>query len=111
MSIWGRWLEYETPYCNITIEKRVAHCKRGRYLAKAFPRSRECEINHQSGWPRYYFSLQAAMEECEAWLDTHVPGERGRWRRRELSGDGVSRDLGEPYGAVAALEFLEGSGG
>lgn len=109
----GRWIEYETPYCNITIEKRVPHCKRGRYFAKAFPKSRKCEVNDQSGWPRYYFSLEVAIQECEAWLKAQLDGEdvgTYPWMRRELVAGGQTQD----YGSVQYLglfNFLEGSDG
>lgn len=63
------WVEIEGKDCTITIEPRAAYCDRGNYLAKIFPRGTLVfELDAQDGWPRYYFDLERAQMECEAWL-------------------------------------------
>jgi hypothetical protein len=55
--------------CLIVIERRPHYCDRGNYIAKLFPEGRLLlEIDNQDGWPRYYFDLERAKAECEAWL-------------------------------------------
>ncbi len=55
--------------CEITIEPRPSYCDRGNYIAKLFPTGTLArDIDHQDGWPRYYFDLDRAKAECEAWL-------------------------------------------
>lgn len=99
----NRWLEMDTPSCNITIEPRIAHCTRGRYIAKVFPRGNQCEVNEQSGWPRYYFDLRAALNECELWLEAHgvkpVP-----WHKRELKPGACET---AHHGVVQSIEQTE----
>lgn len=55
--------------CLITIEPRPTHCNRGRYYAKIF-RLKDAFMygTDSNSWPRYYFSLTAAKDECIAWL-------------------------------------------
>ncbi len=48
---------------SIMIETRPRHCDRGRFLAKAF-----VPLDDAEGWPRYFFSLETAMNEIEQWL-------------------------------------------
>lgn len=104
----NRWLEMDTPHCQITIEPRIAHCTRGRYLAKVFPRGDKCIVNEQSGWPRYYFDLRAALSECEAWLRTHGV-EPEPWNKRELP---IGQETPSEHGVVGSMErarmFLDG---
>lgn len=70
----------EEPPCTITIEVRPPYCDRGRYIAKLFPEPPfALQVDHQDGWPRYYFDLGRAMRECEAWLIFRA---RQRARRR-----------------------------
>lgn len=96
----NRWLEMQTPHCNITIEPRIAHCTRGRFIAKVFPRGQQCAVNEQSGWPRYYFDLRAALSECEAWLRTHGV-EPASWQKRELP---LGADSTMEHGVVGSME-------
>ena len=49
--------------CRIWIEQRPHYCDRGRYVAKT-----DAPIDAQEGWPRYYFNLERAMAEIEAWV-------------------------------------------
>lgn len=61
--------------CEITIEKRPHYCDRGNWIAKIHAiGSFHYSIDHQDGWPRYYFELDRAKLECEAWLH-----KRGQW--------------------------------
>lgn len=48
----------------IWITRRPYYCDRGRYLAQT-----DAPLDHQEGWPRYYFSLPAAKQEIQKWLD------------------------------------------
>ena len=58
--------------CWLCLEPRPPHCDRGRYVAKivetwgalALPGG----IDWADGWPRYYFDLDRAKAEIEAWL-------------------------------------------
>jgi hypothetical protein len=58
--------------CEITIEQRPYYCDRGNYIAKIFPdmgSELELDIDHQDGWPRYYFDFDRMIAELRAWLD------------------------------------------
>jgi hypothetical protein len=61
-------------HCWIWINARPAYCDRGAWLAHVEVRHdvhpRDLQIDHQDGWPRYYFDLDRAKAECEAWLVT-----------------------------------------
>lgn len=56
--------------CEITIETRPCYCDRGNWIAKIFPKNYKMssQLDWQDGWPRYYFCLERAKLECEAWL-------------------------------------------
>lgn len=63
------WFEIVCPTVTITIERRPPYCDRGSFLAKVFVTSpTELFVDEQDGWPRYYFDLERAKAECEAWL-------------------------------------------
>lgn len=63
------YYEVEGRECCITIEPRPAYCDRGNYVAKVHARGQlALDMDHQDGWPRYYFDLGIAQRECEAWL-------------------------------------------
>ncbi len=57
--------------CWVWMDARPAYCDRGRWLARleltasAFP---DLYIDAADGWPRYYFDLDRAKAEIEAWL-------------------------------------------
>lgn len=63
-----------TEHGQITIEERPEHCNRGRWLAKMHQKGR---LNNpwfddgtgSGGWPRYYFDLDRAKAELEAWVE------------------------------------------
>lgn len=63
--------------CEILLVPRQPYCDRGNYLAylTACPgTSLALELDHADAWPRYYFALDRAKLECEAWLK-----KRGQW--------------------------------
>lgn len=47
----------------ICIEARPWYCDRGRYIVKP-----ELPLDPAEWWPRYYFSIDVAKSEVEAWL-------------------------------------------
>jgi hypothetical protein len=64
----GGW-EIRGKDCLISLEPRPRYCDRGNWLAKLYPEGDLArEIDHQDGWPRYYFDLGRAKLEIEAWL-------------------------------------------
>lgn len=57
--------------CTITIEVRPHYCDRGNFIAKIHPAigsDLARDLDWADGWPRYYFDLDRAKAECEAWL-------------------------------------------
>lgn len=64
--------------CWIWMNARPPYCDRGRWLARlevlllaeglTGPRPELLHIDAQDGWPRYYFDLDRAKLEIEAWL-------------------------------------------
>lgn len=63
------YIEIAGKQCTITIESRPQYCDRGNLIAKLHPFGvLEREIDAADGWPRYYFDLDRAKAECEAWL-------------------------------------------
>ena len=75
----GYW-QWAGAECLITIEARPHYCDRGRWIAKLHDlRGRlAMDIDHSDGWPRYFFDLDRAKAECEAWLTRRgqMPTER-----------------------------------
>lgn len=66
-----RYLCLNVEQCEITIEPRPHYCDRGNFIAKLFPAigsKLALELDLQDGWPRYYFDLDRAKAEVEAWL-------------------------------------------
>jgi len=65
------WWEINGRECTIYLEQRPAYCDRGNWYAKLDARGGTAlarELDHQDGWPRYYFDLERAKLEIEAWL-------------------------------------------
>ena len=60
--------------CTIWMATRPHYCDRGNWLAHLEPRPErrtewgKLSIDWQDLWPRYYFDLDRAKAECEAWL-------------------------------------------
>lgn len=64
-----QWHEIAGVDCTVTIESRPVYCDRGNWIAKLHVKGDLArEIDHQDMWPRYYFDLDRAKLECEAWL-------------------------------------------
>lgn len=60
----------QNPPCSITIEARPPYCDRGNWIAKIHPFGHlTYELDDADLWPRYYFDLDRAKAECEAWLE------------------------------------------
>jgi hypothetical protein len=62
-----------TPYwdiryknVHITIEPRPHYCDRGRWIAKIS--APDLWLDEADGWPRYYFDLERAKLELEAFM-------------------------------------------
>ena len=65
----SHYIEIAGKECTITIEERPHYCDRGNFLAKLHPSGKlALEIDSADGWPRYYFDLDRAKAEVEAWL-------------------------------------------
>lgn len=65
----GRWWSVRGAQCEITIEPRPHYCDRGNWIAKLHPSGELArDIDGADGWPRYYFDIERAKAECEAWL-------------------------------------------
>ena len=62
--------------CTIWLEPRAAWCDRGNWVAtlsvhrplEQLGRPDGLYIDEADGWPRYYFDLERAKLEIEAWL-------------------------------------------
>lgn len=69
--------QHETGRRMAFIQRRPSYCDRGRWQASV-----ECipDIDAQDGFPRYYMTLEHAIDEITSWLNwrlfkTHPPGE------------------------------------
>ena len=63
------WQELHVANVSIYLERRPAHCDRGRFVAKLFCQHyKPIHVDHQDGWPRYYFSEERAKAEIADWL-------------------------------------------
>jgi len=59
-------LKHPSGVC-ITIEERPSYCDRGNYIAK-ISSTGSLWIDDADGWPRYYFDLNVALSEIDAFL-------------------------------------------
>lgn len=63
------YLEIGGRECQITLEPRPYYCDRGNWIANLHPTGKlALEIDGADMWPRYYFDLERAKLEIEAWL-------------------------------------------
>lgn len=73
MSDWenhGGYLEIRGRECSISLEPRPVYCDRGNWIAKLDARGElALSIDWADGWPRYYFDLDRAKQEIQAWLE------------------------------------------
>lgn len=65
--------------CSIEICARPAYCNRGKLIAtiQAEGDLRRLSLDAADGWPRYYFDLDRAKAEVEAWMHN-----RAQWTER-----------------------------
>lgn len=72
MNEFGGWIEIFGQHCVITIEPRPSYCDRGNYIAKIFAKPGigpdKFYLDEADMWPRYYFDIDRAKLEVEAWL-------------------------------------------
>jgi len=55
--------------CIIYLTIRPHYCDRGNFLAQIDARGKlGTELDWADGWPRYYFDIDRAKAEIEAWL-------------------------------------------
>lgn len=70
-------------HCWVWMQPRPHHCDRGNWLAHIellpAPTPHPVPIDHADLWPRYYFDLDRAKLECEAWLQ-----KRQQWVAPEM---------------------------
>ncbi len=64
------WHAINGKDCYITLEPRPHYCDRGNWLAKISVTGNpdKLYIDAADLWPRYYFDLERAKLEIEAWL-------------------------------------------
>ena len=62
------WWSIQGRHCEITIEPRPVYCDRGRWWAKVWPQVSRFDLDHHDGFPRFFFDLDRAKLEMEAWL-------------------------------------------
>ena len=58
--------------CEIYLQPRPVHCDRGNWVAHVEPRPGSGlarDMDAADNWPRYYFDLERAKLEVEAWLE------------------------------------------
>lgn len=74
--------------CEIWMVARPAHCDRGNWLADidVFGDRLRCYIDDADRWPRYYFDLDRAKLEIEAFLK-----KRQQWVEASNAGDQDTR--------------------
>jgi hypothetical protein len=55
--------------CEISLEPRPWYCDRGNYVAKIMAHGMLArDLDNCDQWPRYFFDLDRAKLEVEAWL-------------------------------------------
>ncbi len=60
----------ELPNVVIYLERRPFYCDRGRWGFWAESKGEEkVDIDYADGFPRYFFSLQRALDEMKDWVD------------------------------------------
>jgi len=61
--LWKDPLYTKPKPCLIWIQERPHYCDRGRYVVMT-----DAPLDHQEGWPRYYFDLNVAKTEIDRWV-------------------------------------------
>lgn len=65
----GEYWEVRGKECLIWMDRRPLYCDRGNWLARIDAQGRLArEMDSADLWPRYYFDLDRAKAEIEAWL-------------------------------------------
>lgn len=61
-----------TDHGTVYIDPRPSYCDRGRFVSYVITRHGapcgSCDVDHADGFPRYYFDLERAKAEMEAWM-------------------------------------------
>lgn len=78
-SQWTETLEYGLEIrgreCVVWMQARPHYCDRGNWLANIVAHGElGRDLDDADGWPRYFFDLDRAKLEIEAWLK-----KRGQW--------------------------------
>jgi len=70
MTAEGKTFEFiKGRECVVYLSPRPAHCDRGRYIAQLDAMGDlGRDLNYADLWPRYYFDLERAKAEVEAWM-------------------------------------------
>lgn len=88
----NEYLEIRGKHCIISIEPRPQHCDRGHYVAKVDSWDLlSCHIDHQDGWPRYYFDLGNASQEVLQWLKQRNQYTETQFTRRHVGSETPSK--------------------
>lgn len=67
---YDNYVEIELAEVTITITKRPPYCDRGRYGFLVENKNADNEIiDWADGFPRYFFSLQRAIDEIADWIE------------------------------------------
>ena len=64
---YGCWWLRGTRYA-VWMAPRPPYCDRGQWLAHVEPLVVPHDLDSADGWPRYYFDLDRAKAEVEAWM-------------------------------------------
>lgn len=59
----------ESGEYHIWLAERPRHCDRGRWVAQVDASPAFACLDDQEGFPRYYFDLDRALAELEAWIN------------------------------------------
>ena len=76
---------------HLLIQRRPGYCDRGRWFV-IVGASGVSELDHQEGFPRYYFDLTRAKEEMEDWVNARE--ECRSATKGEPHGDGDEKKAG-----------------
>ena len=81
------YYEISGKNCKITLELLERNSSKGRWLARVSGREQEIPKmwGAEYGWPRYYFDLSSAKNECIAWLKANDLFQRtSHWKDTEF---------------------------
>ena len=77
------YLELHSLDAVLVVTARPPYCDRGRFMAQVESTNpRTLFIDHQDGFPRYYFNLDRALTEMQDWLKARGQYDPlARWER------------------------------